>query len=110
MFSAIYVGMRRANGIIRAQSAEFWAKEMGKEFLRAPGQSARHRNRLWRSAPKLSITHSTPNFFFMSDVFAQDAPRMMLISVMNTAAKARRIASSVSNSARLGERRGRITA
>jgi hypothetical protein len=35
---------------------------------------------------------------------------MMLISVMNTAAKARRIASSVSNSARLGERRGRITA
>jgi hypothetical protein len=35
---------------------------------------------------------------------------MMLISVMNTAAKARRIAPSVSNSARLGERSGRITA
>src|ERR1039457_7625800 len=89
--------MRRANGIIRAQSAEFWAKEMGKEFLRAPGQSARHRSRLWRSAPKLSITHSTPNFFFMSDVFAQDAPRMMLISVMNTAAKGRRNAAPGGN-------------
>src|ERR1017187_1162923 len=55
--------MRRANGIIRAQSAEFWAKEMGKEFLRAPGQSARHRSRLWRSAPKLSITHFDSKLF-----------------------------------------------
>jgi hypothetical protein len=69
---------------------------------------------VWCQPPYAGVIHginqSIPNFFFMVDVFAQDAPGMMLISLMNTAKKARRITSSLSSSARSGESRGRISA